>query len=104
MSTRDERLFQFFGRYFHQDWDVEVATSWQDVIAAYAREVPREHAALLIQDLRSWVAEATAEGRSSLPATFRCGYDPRADGRWMCASFGRMFSGETCLTSASRGC
>jgi len=79
MSTRDERLRQFFGGYFNQDWDIEGATSWHDVIVEFVRHVPKTHALLLIEDLRSWVAEATAKGTSNLPAAFNCEYDPRPD-------------------------
>jgi hypothetical protein len=80
MSTRDERLSQFFGGYFNQDWDAGGATSWHDVVVDYVQQVPRSHAVLLVDDLRSWAADATQRGLSNLPRNFECDYDPRVDG------------------------
>jgi hypothetical protein len=34
-NERHDLLRQFFGAYFHHDWDVEGATSWQDVILQF---------------------------------------------------------------------
>ena len=81
MSGRDERLRQFFGGYFNQDWSAGGAGSWRDVVADYVRQVPKAHAAGVVEDLRSWVAEAEAEGLNNLPADFACDYDPQPDGK-----------------------
>ena len=80
MTARDDRLGQFFGCYFHQDWDVDGATCWQDVVALYARQMPREHLAVLVDDLRSWAADAKLVGQTNLPPAFGCDYNPRVDG------------------------
>jgi CdiI immunity protein len=82
MNERDERLRQFFGGYFNQDWDVEGAQSWQDVVRQFVKENPSS-AVLAVRDaLRSWLLEtATAAAPSQgLPAAFACDYDPRPDG------------------------
>lgn len=79
MSSRDERLEQFFGCYFHQDWGVDGAESWEDVVAEYVREVPRTRVIALVEDLRSWVREAEATGRVFIPANFNCDYCPLPD-------------------------
>jgi hypothetical protein len=80
MSTRDEGLEQFVGGYFHQDWDVEGATSWLDVITHYAATVRREDVTETRHDLVDWLHEADAESSDSLPPAFGCDYNPRVDG------------------------
>lgn len=80
MSTRNDRLGQFFGGYFHQDWDIEGATSWRDVIAQYAREVPGPQVQRVCEDLRDWLSETASEGNENLPPSFACDYNPRPDG------------------------
>lgn len=81
MNERDERLRQFFGGYFHQDWDIEGAEAWQDVVRQFVTENPRS-AVLAVRDaLRAWLMEtATAAVSPGLPAAFACDYDPRLDG------------------------
>ena len=81
MTTRDERLGEFFKAYFNQDWAIAGAQSWRDVIAEYAREMPKAQAALLVDDLRSYVAEAKSQGWTNLDPAFGCEYDPLPDGR-----------------------
>src|SRR5689334_811378 len=78
MSTRDQRLAQFFGGYFHQDWDVEGASSWCDVIEHYVSSVPRDHVIAIRDDLWDWLSESTTG--QNLPAEFGCDYNPRVDG------------------------
>jgi hypothetical protein len=80
MTDRDARLEQFFGSYFNQDWDEDGSQSWRQVVATYLNENSRTQVVLLLKDLRSWSAEAKAEGLETIPANFYCYYDPRADG------------------------
>lgn len=80
MSTRNDRLGQFFGGYFHQDWDVEGATSWRDVISRYALEVPGPQVRSICEDLRDWLNEAADDKNENLPPCFGCDYDPRSEG------------------------
>lgn len=77
MNDRDSRLHQFFTGYFNQDWDVDGATSWSDVVDHYLAENGSAHASRLRDDLRSWLSEA---GETSLPDAFGCDYDPRTEG------------------------
>jgi CdiI immunity protein len=80
MSTRDGRLEQFFGGYFHQDWDVEGATSWRDVIKHYAVNVPRHHVVTIRNDLQDWFNETAGDTSPNLPPPFGCDYNTRSDG------------------------
>jgi len=80
MSTRDERLEQFFGGNFHQDWDVEGATSWRDVIKQYAVNVPRRQVVAIRDDLRDWFNETASDNNENLPPSFGCDYNPRTEG------------------------
>ncbi len=79
MSYRDKRLRQFFGGYFHQDWDTEGAETWQDVAAQYVERAQRRDVRLTCEDLRGWLEETKA-AKPPLPASFGCDYDPRPDG------------------------
>jgi len=80
MSTKHSRLEQFFGGYFHQDWDVEGAASWKEVIAQYFSDVPRAQVATLRGDLREWLTETEKDVSQNLPPSFGCDYEPRLDG------------------------
>lgn len=80
MNKRDDRLEQFFRGYFHQDWDVEGATTWGDVINQYAANVPRPHVITIRNDLRDWLNETANDENGNLPPGFGCDYDPRCDG------------------------
>ncbi|HVJ20049.1 MAG TPA: contact-dependent growth inhibition system immunity protein, partial [Polyangiaceae bacterium] len=77
---RDERLGQFFGGYFHQDWDIEGATSWEDVIQQYAAQVPRPQVISIRDDLRDWLEEAAQQEIHNLPPSFGCDYDSSSEG------------------------
>lgn len=79
-DRRDDRLAQFFGGHFHQDWDVEGAASWRDVITHYAASVPPPHLTALKEDLVDWLREADNEHSDNLPPSFGCDYSPRCDG------------------------
>jgi len=80
MSTRNERLEQFFGGNFHQDWDVEGATSWRDVVKQYAVNVPRPQVVAIRDDLQDWLNETANDSNENLPPLFGCDYDPRLEG------------------------
>ncbi len=80
MTARDERLRQFFGGYFNQDWDTG-GGSWHAAIADFVRSNPRAHILTLIDDLRSWLEDAATNELDNLPAAFGCDYDPRPDGQ-----------------------
>jgi hypothetical protein len=78
MSERDARLTQFFAGYFNQDWDINGAKSWMDVVAQYVKENSRATVLSVRDDLRSWLGETTSG--QGIPAAFGCDYDPRPDG------------------------
>ena len=80
MSTRNHRLEQFFGGYFHQDWDVEGATSWREVMKEYATRVPRPQVLAIRADLQDWLNETADERNENLPPSFGCDYDARSEG------------------------
>src|SRR5690348_14757666 len=80
MTARDERLIQFFGGYFHQDWDIEGASSWRDVIAQYAKQVPAPQVQQISEDLRDWLTDSAADENENLPPAFACDYDTRSEG------------------------
>ncbi len=77
MSQRDERLRQFFGCYFNQDWRVGGARSWTDVAAQYVKENPRAAVSRTIDDLRAIASDmSSAVGLAAL----ECDYNPLSDG------------------------
>ncbi len=80
MSDRNARLTRFFGGYFHQDWDVDGARSWTDVVAEYVRKSPRAQVLALRDDLLSWLEETASRPQQGLPTSFGCDYDPSPDG------------------------
>lgn len=78
MNERDARLQQFFSGYFNQDWDVDGANSWTDVIVEYVDQNPRSNVLLVRNDLRSWLVDP--ESGRNLPPVFGCDYNPEPDG------------------------
>jgi hypothetical protein len=78
MSERDDRLHQFFAGYFNQDWDINGAANWSDVIDEFLYQNKRDYAVRTRDDLRSWLAEAG--DNQQLPVSFGCEYDPSPDG------------------------
>jgi hypothetical protein len=100
MNMRNERLEQFFGGHFHQDWDVEGAASWQDVIRHYALTVPRPLVGIR-NDLEDWLNETANDESQNVPPGFGCEYDARSDGmterqwvRQIVAEFDRLLQNE----------
>jgi len=69
-AIRNERLEEFFGGYFHQDWDVEGATSWRDVIKRYAVKVPQPQVLAIRADLQDWLNETATDKNENLPPSF----------------------------------
>lgn len=79
MDDRDERLAQLFSGYFHEDWEIEGAKSWRDVVAQYVRGNTRAQVLALQSDLRSLLAETAAYPSAVLPGSFGCAYNPLWD-------------------------
>jgi hypothetical protein len=81
MSNRKQTLRDFFGGYFHQDWDIEGAESWVDVLDQFVRENSPAHVREVGEALRGWVESSTEEEISrQLAGELGCNYDPRPDG------------------------
>ena len=80
MSTCKDRLEQFFGGYFHQDWRLEGAATWRDVIKQYGLHVPRSHAVTIRNDLQGWLNESANDESEERLGRFGCEFDPRSDG------------------------
>lgn len=78
MSTRDDRLHQFFAGYFNQDWDISGAANWSDVMDEYLAQNTRDDVIRTRDDLRSWLSDS--EHAQQLPAAFGCDYNPGPDG------------------------
>jgi hypothetical protein len=82
MSLREERLRAFFGAYFHQDWDVDGAESWEGVIAQYVREATPQMVRQLREDLAGWLgdsADLIALNPQATPAADACDYNPNPE-------------------------
>jgi hypothetical protein len=79
MTTRNERLKQFFGGYFHQDWDINGPT-WRDVIKQCFTDVKREEAIEIRDDLAAWLAESAGDSSPNLPPSFGCDYEAGLEG------------------------
>jgi len=80
MNDCYETLRQFFGAHFHQDWDLEGAASWEDVVRQFLKESPKWQALMVRDALRWWAGEISASPLQPLPASFDCEYSPRLDG------------------------
>jgi len=80
MTSRNDRLQQFFGAYFHQDWDVEGATCWEDVVDSYMASVPGALVDELRRDLSDWLVEARSCSSPNLDLTFGCDFEPETVG------------------------
>jgi hypothetical protein len=68
-ARRNERLFQFFGAYFHPDWDADGASGWEDLVDKYAADNPTvvEQTA---RDLQSWLADQTGPSLAELGSEY----------------------------------
>jgi hypothetical protein len=76
-----ERLRQFFGGYFNQDWDLNGPT-WQDVVLVFVKDNSRESALNVLNAIRSWLqsAASNAEIARELQDSFWCEYSAQSDG------------------------
>lgn len=75
-----ERLSQFFGAYFHQDWDLDGPT-WQDVVLVFVKSQSRERALDVLNSIRSWLRSATSDAQIARELQeFGCEYNPQPDG------------------------
>ena len=74
------QLVQFFGGYFHEDWDLEAATP-VGVVAASVNANPKMKAEVAAA-IRSLLAELRTDSElgHALFHDFGCYYDPEADG------------------------
>jgi CdiI immunity protein len=78
-----DRLRQFFGAYFHQDWDLD-GPIWQHVVRAYTRDASREDALALLGVMRAWLRDAASDVAVTrdLWDSFGCEYDPQPNGTY----------------------
>lgn len=81
MKDHYDQLRQFFGSYFHQDWDIEGDT-WEAIIKAYqGANDPRQQRFVsaqidsLIKDFESGYVDS-----DTFLSDFYCEYNPAADG------------------------
>ena len=74
-------LTQFFGGYFHQDWDLEAA-EWQGLVRNFCDAACHEQIAVVYSELGKLLAEAQDERDLSvvLFSQLGCAYDPTVDG------------------------
>jgi hypothetical protein len=79
-STEFPALEQFFGAYFHQDWDNEFE-SFQDAVSAYRTGEPQETLWTARKELVELMQKDLDEG-SFADAIHRlgCYYDPASEG------------------------
>lgn len=80
MKYRDvhPELVQFFGAWFHQDWDLE-ASDWDGVVASYRAEMGAWEAARTAHSLNHLLATSTDdELEAFLYTRLLCNFDPRA--------------------------
>lgn len=79
---KSEEIFQFFGAYFHEDWDLE-ASSPDDVVYNYLKDT---HGTQMADDVISSINEYLAAAgddasiENDLYEKFGCYYLPSADG------------------------
>jgi len=80
-----QRLRQFFGAYFNQDWDLDGASCWQEVVREYVASDPRSASRTRV-DLEWWLGDSRSQV-CALPAAFACDYDPAplgiSDREWL---------------------
>lgn len=74
MIEHDEELFQFFGGYFHQDWQDDDPT-WQDVVKRFALDCRPHQRDLIAGKIEHMAATlATDEELSESVAALGCEY------------------------------
>jgi nitric oxide reductase large subunit len=101
-GQRDKSLKNFFAAYFNQDWTMDGAKSWQDVIEQFVKENGAADSRLLRQDLASWIGETAVAQQKNLPAEFGCDFDSASVGlterQWVeqiVAEFDRLLAQRT---------
>lgn len=81
MNDDAKTLSHFFGAYFHQDWDIEGAKSWVDVVARFVADNPPKRTDEVHEALRRWVdASSDDEMVRGLLNELECDYDWQQDG------------------------
>jgi hypothetical protein len=60
MNEQDNDLFQFFGGYFHQDWELDNLT-WQDVIRHFVQDVEREEPITISTKINRLLASSVSD-------------------------------------------
>lgn len=81
MKKEENQIKQFFGAYFHQDWDID-GDNWEQVIATYletndVNEIQNLTVQIdnLIKDIRSNKVD-----ENTFPSNYDCEYNFVADG------------------------
>ncbi|HYW12859.1 MAG TPA: contact-dependent growth inhibition system immunity protein [Longimicrobium sp.] len=74
-------LAQFFGGYFHQDWDMEAA-NWEGVVRNFCAAAQPEQIAAVNTEIEALLAGAHDERELSefVFLQLGCAYDPTVDG------------------------
>ena len=81
MTAEFQKLKQFFGAYFHQDWDLDGDT-WTEVLESYLDENTVEEASRLIGEMKLLV-QLQKQGNIAGDAFLKdagCSYDYTNDG------------------------
>jgi hypothetical protein len=76
-DTRDSLLRQFFGGYFHQDWDISGPT-WVHVVDQFVRDHRTDVITETRDALQSWLD--VSKSTENLSSDYACEYNPRNDG------------------------
>jgi hypothetical protein len=76
-----ERLWQFFGAYFHQDWALD-DSNWQGVVLGFLKDRSPESARDVLHSIRAWLQcpASDADVAKDLYESFGCHYLPQPDG------------------------
>lgn len=74
-TERDARLRNFFSAYFNQDWMVEGAATWDEVVRQYLQENGETASRMLQEALVQWMDESKLEEVQSLPPSVGCDFD-----------------------------
>jgi hypothetical protein len=75
-------LAQFFGGFFHQDWDLE-ATDWEGLVRNFCAAAKREQIAAVNAEIDVLLSEPHDERelRDVVFTRLGCAYDPTVNGR-----------------------